>query len=156
MAGRYMFAHARPFRAPAALAALAWTLAGCLDSSADHTIAEQRLARPAAIVVQDFVVSPGTSEPSSKAAESGDKKPAPGSAAEAERKFSDDVTANVVAAIREMDLPAVRATEALPATGSIVTLESSFVSVPWRRLGGVGHRQRRRGLAGCRARGRDL
>ena len=50
---------------------MALTLAGCtsVDSAADRQIAEQRLPRPAAIVVHDFAVAPEEVDPGRPLAE---------------------------------------------------------------------------------------
>lgn len=103
---------------------LALALGGCnaLNSSADHTIAEQRSAPPAAIVVQPFALSPEDAPPDSAAA---------GSAADkAAARFRQSLASHLVAAIAEMGLPAQSPDAPLPPAGSVITLEGSFVSVP--------------------------
>lgn len=102
---------------------LGLALAGCnaLNSSTDHTIAEQRTAPPAAIVVQPFALSPEDAPPDSAASSDADK---------AAEKFRQSLAAHLVAAIDKMGLPAQGADAALPPGGSVVTLAGSFVSVP--------------------------
>lgn len=106
-------------------ATLTLALTGCnmLDSSADHTIAEQRTARPAAIVVQEFALSPGVAPPPDTGTTAGS------GADEVAARFRKSLADNLVAAIDKMGLPAQGPEAALP-PGSVVTLEGSFVSVP--------------------------
>jgi hypothetical protein len=103
-------------------------LLGCntVDSAADSTTAEQQMARPAAIVVQPFALSPDATAPPAGAAgsTSGD------GAAQAAEKFQDDLAAHLVSALRAMGLPAVGADAPLPPAGNVMTLEGTFVSVP--------------------------
>lgn len=106
----------------------ALSLLGCntVDSTAEATMAEQRLARPAAIVVQEFAISPDAAQPPAVPAGS-----ASGNDAEqAAQKFSESLAAHLVSAIRAMGLPAVSADDQLPASGNVMTLEGTFVSVP--------------------------
>lgn len=100
------------------------SLTGCntVDSAADSTIAEQSMARPAAIVVQPFAISPDASAPTGST--SGDD------AGQAASRFSESLAAHLVAAIRQMGLPAIGADAPLPPGGSVMTLEGTFVSVP--------------------------
>jgi hypothetical protein len=102
----------------------ALALVGCntVDSAADSTIAEQSMARPAAIVVQPFAISPDASAPTGST--SGDD------AAQAASRFSESLAANLTAALRAMGLPAIGADAPLPPGGSVMTLEGTFVSVP--------------------------
>jgi hypothetical protein len=102
---------------------LGLALCGCnaLNSSTDHTIAEQRTAPPAAIVVQPFALSPEDAPPDSAAAGS--------DAGKAAARFRQSLATHLVAAIDKMGLPAQGPDAALP-PGSVVTLEGSFVSVP--------------------------
>jgi hypothetical protein len=102
----------------------ALALLGCntVDSAADSTIAEQSMARPAAIVVQPFAISPDASPPTGST--SGDD------AAQAASRFSESLAANLIAALRAMGLPAIGADAPLPPGGSVMTLEGMFVSVP--------------------------
>jgi hypothetical protein len=104
--------------------ALALALCGCnaLNSSADNTIAEQRSAPPAAIVVQPFALSPEDAPPDSAAAGS--------TADKAGARFRQSLASHLVAAIAAMGLPAQGPDAALPPAGSVITLEGSFVSVP--------------------------
>jgi hypothetical protein len=101
---------------------LALALGGCnpLSGSADYTIAEQRTARPAAIVVQPFALSPEDAPPESAASSDADKAAA---------SFRQSLASHLIAAIDKMGLPAQGPDAALP-PGSVVTLEGSFVSVP--------------------------
>lgn len=108
--------------------AAALSLAGCntVDSTADATMAEQRMARPAAIVVQPFAISPDAA-----AAPAGATSSASGDdAAQAAARFSDSLASHLVAALGAMGLPAVSADAPLPPGGSVMTLEGTFVSVP--------------------------
>ena len=100
------------------------SLTGCntVNSAADSTIAEQSMARPAAIVVQPFAISPDAPAPTGSA--SGDD------AGQAASRFSESLAAHLVAAIRQMGLPAIGADAPLPPGGSVMTLEGTFVSVP--------------------------
>ncbi len=102
----------------------ALSLLGCntVDSAADTTIAEQRMARPAAIVVQPFAISPGASAPTGSASDD--------DAEQVASKFSQSFAAHLVTAMRDMGLPAVGADAPLPPGGSVMTLEGTFVSVP--------------------------
>jgi hypothetical protein len=111
-----------------ALPVTALSLLGCntVDSAAEATMAEQRMARPAAIVVQEFAISPDAPAPAGGASGS-----ASGNDAEqAAQKFSESLAAHLVSAVRAMGLPAVSADDQLPASGNVVTLEGTFVSVP--------------------------
>lgn len=113
----------------AALAALALA-AGCVgvDSEAEDTIAEQRVALPVAIVVQDFAISPD----GPVAATGATPEAASGSsdAGQAAQRFSESLTANLIAQIRKMGLPAIDSDAPLPSTGGVISLEGQFVSVP--------------------------
>jgi hypothetical protein len=104
------------------------SLLGCntVDSAADSTMAEQRMARPAAIVVQPFALSPDAAAPPGGAAgsASGDD------AEEATQKFSEQLAAHLVTALRDMGLPAVGADAPLPSSRNVMSLEGTFVSVP--------------------------
>jgi Domain of unknown function (DUF4410) len=109
------------------MAALA--LLGCntVDSAADYTMAEQQMARPAAIVVQEFAISPDAPESSAGAGAAG----APGNdAGQAAEQFRESLAAHLVTAIRAMGLPAVSADAPLPSSHNVMSLEGSFVSVP--------------------------
>jgi hypothetical protein len=109
---------------PPVMAAL--SLLGCntVDSTAEATMAEQRMARPAAIVVQHFAISPDAAAPASGASGSGDN------ADQAAQRFREALAAHLVTAIRAMGLPAVGVDAPLPSSGSVMTLEGTFVSVP--------------------------
>jgi hypothetical protein len=107
----------------------ALALLGCntVDSAADYTMAEQQMARPAAIVVQEFAISPDAPEPSAGAGAAG----APSNDAEqAAEQFRESLAAHLVTAIRAMGLPAVSADAPLSSTDNVMSLEGSFVSVP--------------------------
>jgi Domain of unknown function (DUF4410) len=103
----------------------ALSLIGCntVDSTADATIAEQRMARPAAIVVQPFALSPDLPAPTAGGA-SGDD------AAQAAAKFQESLATHLVSALRAMGLPAAAADAPLPSADNVLTLEGTFVSVP--------------------------
>jgi len=106
----------------------ALSLLGCntVDSAAEATMAEQRMARPAAIVVQPFAISPDAAAPAGGAGGSttGDD------AEQAAQRFREALAAHLVSAIRDMGLPAVGVNAPLPPAGSVMTLEGRFVSVP--------------------------
>jgi Domain of unknown function (DUF4410) len=117
-------------RSRAFAATLTLLVTGCVsvDSEADRSIAEQRMARPAAIVVQNFALSPDAPEPVPAAGVT-----TSGSAAEVvppAQLFSDALASNLVDEIRRMGLPAIRPDTPLPSSGNVVTLEGRFVSVP--------------------------
>jgi hypothetical protein len=99
-------------------------LVGCnaVDSGAEHTMEEQIVAQPDAIVVQEFALSPDAPQPTGATA--GDD------AAKAGQRFSSSLAGHLVTAIRKMGLPAVSADAPLPPAGGVVTLEGRFVSVP--------------------------
>jgi hypothetical protein len=103
------------------------SLTGCntVDSAADYTMAEQEAARPGAIVVQEFAISPDTAAPAGAAGSA-----AGNDAEQAAEKFRESLAAHLVTAIRAMGLPAVGADGPLPSSGNVVTLEGTFVSVP--------------------------
>jgi hypothetical protein len=107
------------------MAALA--LLGCntVDSAADYTMAEQQMARPAAIVVQEFAISPDAPEPPVGAGTA-----AGNDAGQAAEQFRESLAAHLVTAIRAMGLPAVSADAPLPSTDNVMSLEGTFVSVP--------------------------
>ena len=115
--------------APAAAALL---LLGCntVDSAADSTIAEQRTARPAVIIVQPFAISPdaAATPPAAPAAASGSGSTE--DADQAAQRFRAALAANLVSAINAMGLNAVSADAPLPPGGGAVTIEGAFVSVP--------------------------
>lgn len=104
------------------------SLAGCntVDSAAESTIAEQRMPRPAAIVVQPFAISPDAAAAAGSAAGS----PSGDDAEQAAQKFREALASHLVAAIGAMGLPAVSTDAPLPPGGSVMTLEGTFVSVP--------------------------
>jgi hypothetical protein len=136
MTGRNMAARSR-FRAlgltPGLPFAAALSLLGCntVDSAADSTIAEEQMARPAAIVVQPFAISPDAAAPPAGPGDS----PSGGStsgddAGQAAQKFSQSLAAHLVTTLQGMGLPAVGADAALPSSSGVMTLEGTFVSVP--------------------------
>jgi hypothetical protein len=107
-----------------------WACVG-VDSAADRQIAEQRLPRPAMIVVHDFAVSPDEVQggrPWSSArllrdtARTGSEK-AVGHA------FADAFAAALVDEIRKLGLPAARADAPNLPGGDLVTIEGRFISL---------------------------
>ena len=111
----------------------ALTLAGCtsVNSAADRQIAEQRLPRPAAIVVHDFAVAPEEVDPG---------RPLAGArlvqdTARTEREkvvghaFADEFSVALVEEIRKLGLPAQRATAPDLPSGDVVTIEGRFISL---------------------------
>jgi hypothetical protein len=106
----------------------ALSLLGCntVDSAADSTMAEQRMARPAAIVVQPFAISPDSATPpaGTSGSTAGDDAEA------AANRFSESLAANLVPALGAMGLPAIGTDAPLPPSGNVVTIEGTFVSVP--------------------------
>ena len=125
MAARSIFrARGRTLALPVAVAL---ALLGCntVDSAADYTMAEQQMARPAAIVVQEFAISPDAPEPSAGAGTA-----AGNDAGQAAERFRESLAAHLVTAIRAMGLPAVSADAPLPSSDNVMSLEGSFVSVP--------------------------
>jgi hypothetical protein len=108
------------FVIPALMATL---LSGCntLNESAEHTMAEQRLAPPAAIVVHEFTISDQSA---------GGKNAVASDAEGAARAFQESLASHLVTAIRAMGLPAALPSAPLPPVGNVVTLEGSFVAVP--------------------------
>jgi len=128
MAARPIFARKRALGLMLALSALlGLPLSGCntVNDTADHTMAEQEVARPDAIVVQPFALSPDAPDPTVPAGgkASGDD------ARQAAERFQASLTAHLVTAIRAMGLPAVGADAPLPPGGTVITLEGRFVSV---------------------------
>jgi hypothetical protein len=124
MASRHTLRTLAPALGLSVTAAL--SLLGCntVNSAADSTMAEQQMARPAAIVVQPFAISPDAAPSADAAGASADD--ADGAA----QKFQADLAANLVSALREMGLPAVGADAPLPPAGNVMTMEGTFVSVP--------------------------
>jgi hypothetical protein len=111
----------------------ALTLWGCtsVDSEADRQIAEQRLARPAAIVLHDFAVAPEEVNPG---------RPLAGArlvqdTARTEREkvvghaFADEFSVALVEEIRRLGLPAQRATAPNLPSGNVLTIEGRFISL---------------------------
>ena len=119
---------------PRPLACLAvLTLWGCtsVDTEAERQIAEQRLPRPAMIVVHDFAVSPDevqAGQPWSSARLVQDT-----ARTEAEKAvghaFADEFAAALVEEIRKLGLPAERANAPNLPSGDIVTIEGRFISL---------------------------
>ena len=101
------------------------SLTGCntVDSAADSTIAEQRMARPAAIVVQPFAISPDAPAPT------GRQRPV---TTPVRRQAGSANPSQPIWSPRSvsMGLPAIGADAPLPPGGSVMTLEGTFVSVP--------------------------
>jgi hypothetical protein len=116
---------------------LAWlavlTLSGCtsVDRAAERQIAEQRLPRPAMIVVHDFAVSPD--EVQSGGAWSSPRLLQDSARTEAEKAvghaFADEFAAALVQEIRELGLPAARANAPNLPSGDVVTIEGRFISL---------------------------
>lgn len=111
----------------------AFMLWGCtgVDSAADRQIAEQRMPRPAAIVVHDFAVSPDEVEagrPFSSARLVEDT-----ARTEAEKAvghaFADAFADALVEEIRKLGLPAERADAPNLPSGDVVTIEGRFISL---------------------------
>jgi hypothetical protein len=120
-----------------AAARCAWltalTVAGCtsVDSAADHQIAEQRLPRPAAIVVHDFAVAPEEVDPGRPLA--GARLVQDSARTEREKAvghaFADEFSIALVEEIRNLGLPAQRATAPNLPSGDVVTIEGRFISL---------------------------
>jgi hypothetical protein len=115
----------------AGLAALA--LWGCtsVDTAADRQIAEQRLARPAVIVVHDFAVSPDEVQ-AGRAWSSG--RLVQDTARTASEKavghaFAGAFEDALVEEIRKLGLPAQRADAPNLPGGGVVTIEGRFISL---------------------------
>jgi hypothetical protein len=119
---------------PRPLACLAvLTLWGCtsVDTAAERQIAEQRLPRPAMIVVHDFAVSPDEVQaggPWSSARLVQDT-----ARTEAEKvvghAFADAFATALVDEIRKFGLPAERANAPQVPSGDVVTIEGRFISL---------------------------
>jgi hypothetical protein len=112
---------------------MALTLAGCtsVDSAADRQIAEQRLPRPAAIVVHDFAVAPEEVDPGRPLA--GARLVQDSARTEREKAvghaFADEFSVALVEEIRKLGLPAQRATAPNLPGGDVVTIEGRFISL---------------------------
>jgi hypothetical protein len=120
--------------APYGLACLAvLALWGCtsVDSAAERQIAEQRLPRPAMILVQDFAVSPD--EVQAGGPESGPRLLRDTARTEAEtavgHAFADEFAAALVEQIRGLGLAAERADAPSLPSGDVVTIEGRFISL---------------------------
>jgi Domain of unknown function (DUF4410) len=119
---------------PRPLACLAvLTLWGCtsVDTAAERQIAEQRLPRPAMILVHDFAVSPDEVQaggPWSSARLVQDT-----ARTEAEKAvghaFADAFATALVDEIRKLGLPAERANAPQVPSGDVVTIEGRFISL---------------------------
>jgi hypothetical protein len=115
----------------AGLAAL--MLWGCasVDTAADRQIAEQRLARPAMIVVQDFAVAP---EEVDRGRPWSSGRLVQDTARTAREKavghaFADEFALALVEEIRRLGLPAERADAPNLPSGNVVTVEGRFISL---------------------------
>jgi hypothetical protein len=106
---------------------------GCtsVDTAAERQIAEQRLPRPAMILVHDFAVSPDevqSGQPWSSARLVSDT-----ARTEAEKAvghaFADDFATALVDEIRRLGLPAERANAPSMPGGDLVTIEGRFISL---------------------------
>jgi hypothetical protein len=116
---------------------LAWVaalaLCGCtsVDTAAERQIAEQRLPRPAMIVVNDFAVSPDEVQPGQPW--SGARLLQDTARTEAEKAvghaFADEFTTALIAEIRKLGLPAAPADAPNLPTGSVVTIQGQFISL---------------------------
>jgi hypothetical protein len=121
----------RAVRRPALLATL--TIGACtsVDSAAERQIAEQRLPRPAAIVVQDFAVSP--EEVQAGRAWSSDRLVQETGRTEREKAvgqaFADEFTTALIEELCELGLPAQRAEAANLPSGHVVTIKGRFISL---------------------------
>jgi Domain of unknown function (DUF4410) len=108
-------------------------LCGCtsVDTAADRQIAEQRLPRPAMIVVHDFAVSPDEVQPGQPW--SGPRLVQDTARTEAEKAvghaFADAFAAALVEEIRKLGLPAERASAPNLPGGDLVTIEGRFISL---------------------------
>ena len=142
------------------------TLWGCtsVNSAADRQIAEQRLPRPAAIVVHDFAVAPEEVDPGQPLA--GARLVQDTARTEREKgvghAFADEFSVALVEEIRKLGLPAQRAAAPNLPSGDVLTIEGRFISLAgdpsapgivgfsgdWperpRRCPAVRHRQQRR------------
>jgi Domain of unknown function (DUF4410) len=121
----------RAVRRLALLAALASGGCTSVDSAAERQIAEQRLPRPAAIVVHDFAVSP--EEVQAGRAWSSDRLIQDTGRTEREKAvgqaFADEFTTALIEEIRKLGLPAQRAEAANLPSGDVLTIEGRFVSL---------------------------
>jgi hypothetical protein len=116
---------------------LAWLtvlmLGGCtsVDSAADRQIAEQRLPRPAAIVVHDFAVAPDEVDPGRPLA--GARLVQDTARTEREKAvghaFAHEFTTALIEEIRNLGLPAQGADATNLPTGDVVTIEGRFISL---------------------------
>jgi Domain of unknown function (DUF4410) len=119
---------------PGRLASLAiLTLCSCtsVDSAAERQIAEQRLPRPAMIVVHDFAVSPD--EVQAGGAWSNPRLLQDTARTEAEEAvghaFADAFAVALVDEVRKLGLPAERANAPNLPSGDVVTIEGRFISL---------------------------
>ena len=109
------------------------TLWGCtsVDSAADRQIAEQRLPRPAAIVVHDFAVAPEEVDPGQPLA--GARLVQDTARTEREKgvghAFADEFSVALVEEIRKLGLPAQRAAAPNLPSGDVLTIEGRFISL---------------------------
>jgi Domain of unknown function (DUF4410) len=108
-------------------------LCGCtsVDTAAERQIAEQRLPRPAMIVVHDFAVSPDEVQPGQPL--SGARLVQDTARTEAEKAvghaFADAFAAALVEEIQKLGLPAERAAAPSLPGGDVVTIEGRFISL---------------------------
>ena len=107
-----------------------WGCAG-VDLAAERQIAEQRLPRPAMIVVHDFAISPDEVQPGG--AWSSARLVHDIARSEAEKAvghaFADQFAGALVEEIRKLGLPAERADAPNLPSGDIVTIEGRFISL---------------------------
>jgi hypothetical protein len=113
------------------LAALALCSCTSVDTAAERQIAEQRLPRPAMIVVNDFAVSPDEVQPGQPW--SGSRLLQDTARTEAEKAvghaFADEFTTALIAEIRNLGLPAAGADAPNLPSGDVVTIEGQFISL---------------------------
>jgi len=106
---------------------------GCtsVDTAAERQIAEQRLPRPAMIVVHDFAVSPDEVQAGRPMA--GARLVEDTARTEAEQAvghaFADEFADALVAEIRRLGLPAARANAPDLPSGDVATIDGRFISL---------------------------
>lgn len=121
-----------PRRPPArwVACAIALLVAGCVDTAAKHQIASEATARPTAILVSDFAITPEEVTTGSLGSE---RLIQDTSRTATERavghRFASAFAASLVDEIRGMGLPAERAGAPLPPSGNTVSIEGQFISL---------------------------
>jgi Domain of unknown function (DUF4410) len=119
---------------PGPLACLAvLMLSGCtsVDTAAERQIAEQRLPRPAIILVHDFAVSPDEVQPgqpwsSARLVQDTARTEAEKAVGHA---FADEFATALVDEIRKLGLPAERPNAPQVPSGDVVTIKGRFISL---------------------------